>query len=658
MKHSVFWRLVLFALPVLLLMDFAVLLVAYHITYNNNLTHFSDDVRQASELAAKFFEIYDPNSDGDMEACSIQFDELCDILDISYIFAVKPDLESDSFTYYSVGFGKDAIETAKKTLHAGYTVHGINPEMKSVCTGQAASAVRFEDRAIDDTLLGYAPVAQHFDDARWKYVTDDVFLVSAEIRMDDMVNAFQARFNMIVLLVLLSTVPTLIFLGFLFRRMVSKPARTISRRMSDFVLDRANGYVPLEVRGKDEFAEMAHSFNSMAQEIDTYIEDISALNKQMSTHEAEMNIAHTIQAGLLEPSDFRGNTAEIHACMHPARDVGGDLYDYQVLGDGSICVIIADVSGKGITAALFMSRAITMLHQYAEAGLSPAEILFRYNNHLAAHNPNTMFITTFVGIYRPDTGELTYANAGHNFPYLLSDSLVKLDGAHGMAAGIFSDVDYTECTVPLRAGDVLFLYTDGVTEAKNTREALFEEEALERVLQEHLADGGEAVLNAVLDSVHAFSKDAPQNDDITILTLSVPKTLHKHLHLAAKTENLVAVKSAIEALDVSEEPLFRLRLISEEIFVNICSYAYTDGGDVDITIEADEKTVTLTFADSGKPFDPTADVIAIEDYDAENSIGGLGRYITFEIADAYSYEYKDGKNILRIEINTTGGKTP
>ena len=205
---------------------------------------------------------------------------------------------------------------------------------------------------------------------------------------------------------------------------------------------------------------------------------------------------------------------------------------------------------------------------------------------------------------------------------------------------------------------MLFLYTDGVTEAKNTREALFEEEALERVLQEHLADGGEAVLNAVLDSVHAFSKDAPQNDDITILTLSVPKTLHKHLHLAAKTENLVAVKSAIEALDVSEEPLFRLRLISEEIFVNICSYAYTGGGDVDITIEADEKTVTLTFADSGKPFDPTADVIAIEDYDAENSIGGLGRYITFEIADAYSYEYKDGKNILRIEINTTGGKTP
>ena len=155
--------------------------------------------------------------------------------------------------------------------------------------------------------------------------------------------------------------------------------------------------------------------------------------------------------------------------MTTARVVGGDLYDYRILDNGSVFVAIGDVSGKGITAALFMARAITLLNQYAKLGYSPAKILFEFNNDLAAHNPNMMFITAFVAVYDPKTGELTYSNAGHNYPYILSGKLTALNTDNGIMAGSFEDVVFPEYAVKMKPGDCLFMYTDGVTEAENKK---------------------------------------------------------------------------------------------------------------------------------------------------------------------------------------------
>jgi sigma-B regulation protein RsbU (phosphoserine phosphatase) len=338
--------------------------------------------------------------------------------------------------------------------------------------------------------------------------------------------------------------------------------------------------------------------------------------------------------------------------MVAAKIVGGDLYDYCALDNGNIFVSIADVSDKGVTAALFMARAVTMLHQYAKLSYSPSKILYEYNNSLAKHNPNLMFITTFAAIYNPKTKVLTYSNAGHNVPYIISDTLIKLDDEIGSAAGVFEDEAYPEFEIKLNDGDMLFLYTDGVTDAQNRDGGFFGEETLERILLESKSSGAKGVVNAVNDEIKAFVNGAEQFDDVTMLALQINSESGNRLHLEAKTENLVKIEDKISALDLSEEMRVQLNIIAEEIFVNICSYSYPEtAGEVDVIIENENGKVTMTFEDSGIPFNQGENVIDIEDYDSENAVGGLGRFITFSMADDYSYERKDNKNILKIIKN-------
>ena len=333
--------------------------------------------------------------------------------------------------------------------------------------------------------------------------------------------------------------------------------------------------------------------------------------------------------------------------MLPAKDVGGDLYDYQLLDDGRVFVAIADVSGKGISASLFMSRAITLLHQFMLTEPSPAKILAEYNDTLAVQNPSGLFITTFLAVWDPTTGVLTYSNAGHNFPYILSDSLVILDGAHGVAAGLFEGEEYENYTVPFSAGDTLFLFTDGVNEAKNAGGGFYSTERLEEKLSGCITAGSAEVMADILRDLNSFTHGADQNDDITMLTLRIEQEPEERvLELSSELTQLTVIKEAIFALDVCDDMKMTLYLAAEEMFVNICSYAYDAPGKAEVRIARDDKGVSITLTDWGKPFDPTADLLDIEEYDHDHAIGGLGRFLTFSVADSYRYEYSDGKNIL------------
>ena len=651
MRHSIFWKLMLLCLPIVLLADFIVLASAYKVTYDNTINNAKKDARESVDVAAKQFEMIDPGVKSDLEICNNTFDEMCDILNLTYLYAIKPDLKNNTLEYLSIGFGHEASENAKKTRYTGVVVDGIYDEEIKAINGEK-DVFRFEQNEFGRTITCYTPVTRHWNKNSMSIEEGEVTFVGAEISVSEVIDEFKSHFYSVSVFVVISTGLIVFLIALIFRSKVSKPVRIMSKRMSEFVSDRNIKFVPLKVKGKDEFAEMSRSFNSMAGEIDNYINDISELNREKSTQEAELNIARDIQIGLLEPPEYRSGSAEIHAIMNPARDVGGDLYDYQVLKNGNICVIIADVSGKGVSAALFMSRAVTLLHQYAEMGMSPGNILREYNNHLAARNPNTMFITTFVGIYNPSTGNFTYANAGHNFPYLLSDELITLDAVHGVAAGILSDEEYEEATVKLNDGETVFLYTDGVTEAMNAEKILFGDDALEAALKECLGGNSKNALKETLGKVERFVNEAPQNDDITVLTLTALNYRRERLRLEAKTENLRRINDVINSLGVPEGLCCQLNIMAEEMFVNICSYAYPNGGgEAEIIIEADSSKVAMTFIDSGTQFDPTKDILNIEDYDADNTIGGLGRFITFEIADEYSYEYSDGKNILKLQKN-------
>lgn len=648
MKHSMFWKLALILFSIVLVMELVTLMIIYNLTYSDTLKRATEDIKQVATYAADVFRYYDPYVLSDYQECDEEFDKICELHNIDHIYAIKPDVENRNEEYLALGNGENTQVNIHDLRHGGYIAEGTltDDEIKAF-EGDTDGVIAHEINEFGDTLICYMPVKGYFDSQTATMNNDKtVSIVAVELSLSTIMAGFYARFNQFALATILLLIVMVAGVNITLYFRVSRPLHVISSRMKSFLSNRDKDFQKLPVKGKDELAEMSNAFNLMAEEIDLYLDDVEELNRQ----KAEMNIAHSIQMGLLEPANYSCPYLSVCATILPAKDVGGDLYDYQLLGDNKIAFLIADVSDKGVSAALFMARAVTLLHQYAASGMSPGRVLYEYNNNLAKHNPNLMFITTFIGIYDPETKILTYANAGHNYPYLLSQRLTKLDGSQGAAAGVLENEVYPEHSLLLRPGDSLFLFTDGVTEAKNEAGELFGEKRLENALQTQIGTNGSEITSVVLKAMNGFTGEAEQNDDITILTVHLPEAQQYQLCLEAKPENLHTLNATLSLLNVAEETYMQLRLIAEEIFINICSYAYETGeGSVDVTIEKENGTVTLTFADEGKPYDPTKDVLDIETYDSENTIGGLGRFLTFTIADKYAYAYENGKNVLTIE---------
>ena len=645
MKRSVFGKIFIGFLILVALIEAAVFFFLYQYTYDRVVEDATSGIKYAAASVANAFEMYDPDDLTDYKDSGEFLMNMCNGLEITYLYVIKPDLESKDETYLAVGYGENASEEFINNRYTGYVAKGTLKEEQVKAFNGEKQVFLHEINQYDDTLICYTPVLRHYSLKTYGFVDETESIVCAEISLTSVMNTFNRQYFRLLLLILVVTVLLLLTMGIILYIKISRPLQMISKRMKGFVSHKDEFFEKLPVKGKDEIAEMSGAFNSMAEEIDDFITKLSELNRQ----KAEMSIARRIQRGLLEPQDHQGELFSIRAAMLTAKSVGGDLYDYHVTENGKVYVAIADVSGKGITAALFMSRAITLLHQYATLGYSPGQMLFEYNNNLALHNPNLMFITTFVAVYDPQTGKLTYANAGHNPPYILSDQLMKLDGKGGAAAGVFKGVEYPEHRIEMKAGDLLFLYTDGVTEAQNKETELFGEEALEELLRHHADADTVNPVDGVIEALNTFSEGTEQTDDITMLTLRITGGDTLSLHLDAVPENLERINQLISGLDVPEDVRFQLNVIAEEIFVNICSYSYPDkSGEVDLTVTLTDKQIVMTFKDSGIPFDPTENLIDIDEYDTENAVGGLGRFICFTMADDYSYEHRQDKNILTI----------
>jgi len=269
--------------------------------------------------------------------------------------------------------------------------------------------------------------------------------------------------------------------------------------------------IPIE--GHDDLWEVADSFNRMAENL----EQARDLEIEQERLEGELALARQIQARLLPGEAPVLPRTELAGMSLPAREVGGDYYDFLRLPDGRLGLIIADVSGKGIPAALLMSSfRASLLSQRLTEG--PAAILSRLNEFLHRSVEPGRFVTAFLGVFDLDTGKLRYCNAGHNPPYVLSaDGSVKTLREGGLVLGLFRESDYEEVEVSLEVGDTLALFTDGVTEAQNAEEELWGEERLLDLLQAHQKSPCRRIVGEILTELRRFAGDEPQSDDITLL---------------------------------------------------------------------------------------------------------------------------------------------
>ncbi|MFC1995628.1 SpoIIE family protein phosphatase [Chloroflexota bacterium] len=280
----------------------------------------------------------------------------------------------------------------------------------------------------------------------------------------------------------------------------------------------------LELKTGDEIEDLANTFNTMTSNLKTYMENLRETTAVKERIESDLRIAGEIQASML-PRTFppfpNRKEFDIFATIEPAKEVGGDFYDFFFVNENKLCFLIGDVSGKGVPAALFMAVTRTLLKTAALHDIPSEEILFQVNNTLCPDNDACMFATIACALLDTETGEVELSNAGHNPPLIYSSDrgFEFIDVPKGIAVGVIEDTVYDKMKFTLKTGNTIFLYTDGVTEAKNSKGKLFSEERLRQCLSEFKPQDPENVINSVRAEIAFFVQEAIQADDITMLAL-------------------------------------------------------------------------------------------------------------------------------------------
>ena len=282
----------------------------------------------------------------------------------------------------------------------------------------------------------------------------------------------------------------------------------------------------------DEIGVLAGSFSNMMGEIDEYMVNLATVTADKERISTELNVATQIQASMLPcifPAFPDRDEFDIYATMLPAKEVGGDFYDFFLVDHDHLAVVMADVSGKGVPAALFMVIAKTLIKNRAQLGHTPAEVFTAVNNQLCENNEAGLFVTAWMGILDINTGEFAFANAGHNPPLLkrASGEYEYLRTRPGFVLAGMEGVRYRQGSMILESGDMLYLYTDGVTEGTNSENELYGEDRLLAVANRCKDCDPQTLLPAVKADIDQFVGEAPQFDDITMLSLKI-KTIHRN----------------------------------------------------------------------------------------------------------------------------------
>ena len=390
------------------------------------------------------------------------------------------------------------------------------------------------------------------------------------------------------------------------------------------------------------------------------------IRDQKERMESELNVGREIQMSMIPlkfPPFPDHNEFSIYAAREPAREVGGDFYDYYFLDEGRLCFCVGDVSGKGVPSALFMAVTKTLIKSRAVDDFSTASILTHVNAELSADIKSSMFVTIFLGILDIRSGEFVYTNAGHNPPYLRrkGGSLQRLDVRHGPVIGAVTGLIYREDTDTMTPGDMLFMYTDGVTEERNADRELFSEKRLVSVLASTTVDSVENAVRDTIAAIKDFRGDVNQEDDITVLAVQFHgSSVHDPIavfHIMVRNDSCEIARVNQEFQKFAEEhgiPVDvgrRISILFDDLLSNVISYAFPDDASHEIEIGAELATnrLTVTISDDGIPFNPlgagTPDTSLSLD---KRAMGGLGIHLIRHLVDDMSYQRRNERNVLTL----------
>ncbi len=332
---------------------------------------------------------------------------------------------------------------------------------------------------------------------------------------------------MLVTIIVTAVLVTVLVMAYLIylRKHIINPMRQLTLNAASFAANHnAFSDSVRKIKTGDEIETLADALVKMENDITKYIDNLAKVTAERERIAAELDVATTIQTDML-PSIFPPypdcNEFDIYATMDPAKEVGGDFYDFFLIDDSHLGLVMADVSGKGIPAALFMVISKTLIKNAAQPGISPKDVLEAVNRQLCENNDASMFVTVWFGILEIPTGKITAVNAGHEKPLLMrkGGDFEYLRDKHGMMLASFSSAKYKEYEIQINPGDRLFLYTDGLLEATNGANELYGEERALVSLNQHKNESLSQMLNNIHKDVDVFVGDALQFDDLTMMVL-------------------------------------------------------------------------------------------------------------------------------------------
>ena len=461
----------------------------------------------------------------------------------------------------------------------------------------------------------------------------------------------------------------LILMLLVFSRIVTRELKPL-RQLADQAGTIAEGHfdqkLPDDGRS-DEIGRLSQSFGDMQQSLIRYIDELQETTATKASIESELKVASAIQTSMLPrvfPPFPERKDIDLYASMIPAKEVGGDLFDF-FLRDEKLFFCIGDVSGKGAPAAMLMAVTHSLFRAASAHESDPSVIMRSINETVCLDNDANMFVTLFLGVLDLPSGRLRYCNAGHDSPLVYHSQLSTLDCMPNLPIGVLSEMKYATQECSLEPDTTLFLYTDGLTEAMN---AEYEEFTRDRVvpLVESCGKQGMSprqILDTVLQGVHAFVKDADQSDDLTMLSLrytpgQFSTQLSEKLTLSCNLERVPElndfIRSIAEKLNLDETVTGQVQLAVEEAVVNVMNYAYPEGrtGFVTVKVMSDGHELRIVVIDSGVAFDPTSKEKADTSLSVEDRpIGGLGIFLVRELMDSINYERVDNRNILMMIKN-------
>lgn len=440
------------------------------------------------------------------------------------------------------------------------------------------------------------------------------------------------------------------------------------RQFTESVISIAEGNLdaPLPaIHSEDELLQLRNSFEHMQRALKQHINDLQTTTASKERLQSELKIAHDIQMGMIPTTFPQRQDLDLFASMTPAKEVGGDLYDFIIEGD-QLFFIIGDVAGKGVPASLYMAVTRTLFRNLAGNYQSAANIVREMNHALASTNDSYIFVTVFVGVLDMKTHYLTYCNAAHNAPVMITTegecSLLEVET--NLPIGVEDRYNYNEQQVDFPPGSALLLYTDGLTEAmyssNDGSRKLFGEQRVLHDVEKNCKASAIEVIDFLKQHVAVFADGTEQSDDLTMLFVR-----HGIAHEAGVTPSRRLIMknemtevgrlrtfffSVCREHGIDDETAKTLNLALEEWVANVIGYAYPKGmrGHVEVTADVNEDVLTLVIKDHGTAFDPTqhAEVDINADLD-ERTIGGLGIHLVRTIMDTVEYQRTaDGYNRL------------